>query len=344
MHEAIQAVVEAAIDGEDSPRESVETAFAALMDGEADAVDVAALLTSLAAKGESVDDLAGVASVMADRVTPIHSRHQRLLDTCGTGGDRLHTFNISTATAILSAACGVPVAKHGNRSVSSSSGSADVLTALGVTIDLPPESVATCLDETGIGFCFAPLFHSAMKHAAPVRQRLGLRTIFNLVGPLTNPAAAACQLLGGNSNAAARLLAGALQQLGRRRALVVCGNNELDEVSLWGTTLALEVDGEAGTITEHTWTAADFGLAPCDVTSLRVGSPEESALMIRRVFEGQSGPARDVVVANTAAALVAFGETTDLAEAARRAEAAIDQGQSTDQLTALVEASERLAG
>ena len=344
MHEAIQAVVEAAVHGEDSSREAVEAAFAALMDGEADPVDVAALLTSLAAKGESVDDLAAAASVMAERVTPIHSHHQRLLDTCGTGGDRLHPFNISTATAIVAAACGVPVAKHGNRSVSSSSGSSDVLTALGVTIDLPPESVASCLDEIGIGFCFAPLFHSAMKHAAPVRQQLGLRTIFNLVGPLTNPAAAACQLLGGNSNATARLLAGALGRLGRPRALVVCGNNELDEVALWGTTLALEVDGGTGKITEHTWTADDFGLASCEVSSLRVESPEASAAMIRDVLEGQAGPGRDVVVANTAAALVAYGETTDLAEAARRAEATIDQGRSAEQLAALVEVSQRLAG
>ena len=349
MHTAFQTVVEAAIAGNDSSREAVETAFAALMDGEADPVDVAALLISLAAKGESIDDLAAAASAMASRATRISSQHPRLLDTCGTGGDRLHTFNISTATALLAAGCGVPVAKHGNRSVSSSSGSSDVLSALGVTIDLPPAAVASCLDEIGIGFCFAPLFHSAMKHAAGVRQQLGLRTIFNLVGPLTNPAGADCQLLGANSDSAARLLAGALGVLGRPRALVVCGNNELDEVALWGTTLVLEVDGargESGGIIEHTWTAEDFGLERCEVESLRVESPEASAAMIRGVIQGEQGAARDIVVANTAAALVAFSEASeslDLATAAQTAMAAIDDGLAAGKLDELVETSRRLA-
>ena len=346
MHEAIQTVVEAAISGSNSSRDAVEAAFVALMDGEADPIDVAALLTSLAAKGESVDDLAGAASAMASRATRIHSRHERLLDTCGTGGDRLHTFNISTATALLAASCGVPVAKHGNRSVSSSSGSADVLTALGVTIDLSPDAVAACLDEIGIGFCFAPLFHSAMKHAAPVRRQLGLPTIFNLLGPLTNPADAGCQLLGASSDNAARLLAGALGVLKRPRALVVCGNNELDEVALWGTTLALEVDGATGRISEHSWTAGDFGLAASAVEPLRVESPEASAAMIRGVFEGHRGPARDIVVANTAAALVAFSDSAaaiDLAAAAGRALTAIDDGRAAAKLASLVEVSGRLA-
>ncbi len=346
MHPAIQPVVEAAIAGSDSSRELVETAFAALMDGEADPVDVGALLISLAAKGESVDDLAAAASAMASRATRISSRYERLLDTCGTGGDRLHTFNISTATALVAAGCGIPVAKHGNRGVSSSSGSSDVLSALGVTIDLPPAAVADCLDEVGIGFCFAPLFHSAMKHAAGVRQQLGLRTIFNLVGPLTNPAGADCQLLGANSDSAARLLAGALGVLGRPRALVVCGNNELDEVALWGTTLGLEIDGASGEIIEHTWTAEDFGLERCEVESLRVESPEASAAMIRGVIQGEQGAARDIVVANTAAALVAFSEPTeslDLATAARTAMAAIDDGLAAAKLDELVETSRRLA-
>jgi anthranilate phosphoribosyltransferase len=235
------------------------------------------------------------------------------------------------------------VAKHGNRGVSSSSGSSDVLSALGVTIDLPPEAVAACLDEVGIGFCFAPLFHSAMKHAAGVRRQLGLRTIFNLVGPLTNPAGAGCQLLGGNSDRAARLLAGALKTLGRPRALVVCGNNELDEVALWGTTLALEVDGARGEITEHSWTAADFGLAACEVGPLTVDSPEESAALIRDVLQGQPGAARDIVVANTAAALLAFESGGSLIAAAERAANAIDDGTAAAKLASLVEVSGRLA-
>ncbi|MDP7275070.1 MAG: anthranilate phosphoribosyltransferase [Planctomycetaceae bacterium] len=343
MHSAIQPVVAAAIQGQDTAAETVENAFAVLMDGDADPVDIAALLTALAAKGESVGDVIGAARAMIARVTPISSSHQRLLDTCGTGGDRLHTFNISTATALVAASCGIPIAKHGNRSVSSSSGSSDVLSALGVAIDLSPDSVAACLDETGLGFCYAPLFHGAMKHAAPVRRQLGLRTIFNLVGPLTNPAAADCQLLGANTNATARLLAGALKALDRSRAIVVCGNNELDEVALWGTTLALEINGADSDIVEHTWTAADFALPACDVDSLRVSSPEESAAMIRSVLGGQPGPARDIVLANTAAALVARGETSDLVQAARQAATAIDDGRGHQQLARLVACSQRLA-
>ncbi len=343
MHHAIQPVVDAAILGEDTSPETVEQAFAVLMDGEADPVDIAALLTALAAKGESVGDVIGAARAMISRAIPISSRRERLLDTCGTGGDRLHTFNISTATALVAAGCGIPIAKHGNRGVSSSSGSSDVLAALGVAIDLPPESVAACLDEVGIGFCYAPLFHGAMKHAAPVRRQLELRTIFNLVGPLTNPAAADCQLLGANTNATARLLAGALKALGRPRAIVVCGNNELDEVALWGTTLALEVNGPESEILEHAWSAADFGLEPCDVDALRVSSPAESAATIRSVLAGEPGAARDIVLANTAAALVARAETNDLAEATRRAATVIDDGPAGEQLARLVACSQRLA-
>ncbi len=342
MHGAIGVVVERAIAGEDSTSDAVEQAFAAIMDGESEAVDTAALLTSLAAKGESVTDVVGVARAMSSRASRIVSSHERLLDTCGTGGDRLHTFNISTATALVAAACGVPVAKHGNRGVSSSSGSADVLRALGVTIDLSPDSVSRCLDEIGIGFCFAPLFHSAMKHAAPVRAQLGIRTIFNLVGPLTNPANASCQLLGANGNETAELLAGALLDLGRPRAIVVCGNDELDEVALWGETLAWEVDGQAGAISRHTWSASDFGVEDCDVTALTVDSPEASAEVIAGVLDGETGPARDIVVANTAAALYAFGQPDTLAEAAATAQSTLDSGLASELLERLVTTSRRL--
>src|SRR5690606_5793202 len=188
-------------------------------------------------------------------------------------GDALHTFNISTAVAFVVAACGVPVAKHGNRSVSSSSGSADVLEQLGVNLDLSPEQVARCIDEVGIGFCFARALHGAMKHVAPVRAALGFRTIFNLLGPLTNPAGAPRQLIGTNSNHSARLLAEAIGRLGTERTIVVCGNDELDEVSLWGTTAWFDVT-LAG-MTTGTWTPADFGLDGCQVTALQVASPQE---------------------------------------------------------------------
>ena len=293
--------------GESVPRPETETAIAALMNGECEQVEVAALLTGLRVRegGETVDEIAGAANIMRQCATKIPCQSEGLLDTCGTGGDGLHTFNISTATAIVAAACGVPVAKHGNRSVSSSSGSADVLEALGVNLQLTPEQVGRSIDEVGIGFCFAPLLHSAMKHVVPVRRALGFRTIFNLLGPLTNPAGASYQLLGANRIVFAEKLATALAELGCERALVVCGNDELDEVSLWGATSVFEVS--AGAVTSHQWTAGDFGLPECDAAELRVTSADESAEVIRRVLNDTQGPHRNIVVANAAAALVAAG-------------------------------------
>lgn len=344
MHEHIAPVVDSALEGRDASAKNVEEAVAAIMDGEADPLDIAAMLTALAAKGEAATEITGAARAMISRATRITSRRERLLDTCGTGGDGLHTFNISTATALVTAACEVPVAKHGNRSVSSSSGSSDVLAALGVEIALPPAAVSECLDELGIGFCFAPLFHGAMKHAAPVRGQLGFRTLFNLVGPLTNPAAAHCQLLGANCERTAGLLAEALRQLGRPRGLVVCGNDELDEVSLWGGTLALEVNGSDNPIQEHRWQASDFGLETCDVESLRVSSPSESASVIRDLLAGQPGPARNIVLANTSAALLVADRVDDLAEGVSLAAGSLDDGSAASLLDDLVACTNRLAG
>jgi anthranilate phosphoribosyltransferase len=246
------------------------------------------------------------------------------LDTCGTGGDQLHTFNISTAAAFVVAALGVPVPKHGNRGVSSSSGSADVLEALGVKIQLTPEQMTACLDELGIGFCFAPLLHGAMKFAAPVRQQLRFRTIFNLLGPLTNPARAEFQLVGAHRPQTAEKLAYALARLGRRHAFVVCGAAELDEVSLWGETLVYEVRGID--VAKLTWSAESFGLAECRVEDLRVASARESADVIRGIFAGRRGAPRDIVVANAAAGLVAAERYTDLPTAAAQAAEALDSG------------------
>jgi anthranilate phosphoribosyltransferase len=258
-----------------------------------------------------------------------------LLDTCGTGGDRLHTFNISTATAILAAACGVPVAKHGNRSVSSSSGSADVLESLGVNISLTPEAAGRCLDEVGIAFCFAPLIHGAMKHAAPVRKQLGFPTIFNLLGPLTNPAGAEYQLLGASSFARAELLATALAALGGRKAIVVCGNDELDEVSLWGTTRAFEV--YEGRMTLHDWTAASFGLPECSVAALRVSSAAESGAVIQAIFRGTAPVPASMVLANTAAALLACERVNDFKAGVKIASEAIASGAALKTLNHLIE-------
>ncbi|RMG38718.1 MAG: anthranilate phosphoribosyltransferase [Planctomycetota bacterium] len=335
MDPSIAHVVEELLAGRRPSAALVRKAVGTLMGGRADPVDAAALLTAFAACGENEDALVGAAQAMRDRAAAITVRRRPLLDTCGTGGDRLHTFNISTATAIVAAAAGVPVAKHGNRSVSSSSGSADVLQALGVRIDLSPEDVGRCIDEVGIGFCFAPLFHGAMKHVADVRRRLGFRTIFNLLGPLTNPAAAEHQLLGANSNRAARLIAGALARLGTQRAFVVCGNDQLDEVCLWGPTLALEVRSD-GTVLEHTWQPQDFGLQPVELRALRVDSPQQSADLIRNVLADIAHPARDVVVANTAAALLAAGRCENLRQAAAVAGDTIRCGAARETLERLV--------
>jgi anthranilate phosphoribosyltransferase len=306
-----------------------------VMDGNASSVGLGMLLTALKLKGESVDEIVGAARAMRERVTPIRASRSGLLDTCGTGGDELQTFNISTATAVVTAACGVPVAKHSNRSFSSRSGSADVLEALGVRVDLSPERVAGCIDEIGVGFCFAPLVHGAMQHATPVRRQLGFRTIFNLLGPLTNPASAEFQLLGAGKIAVAEKLAAAAARLGTKRTLVVCGDDELDEVSLWGTTKVFRIEGNA--IETSEWTASHLGLPECRVDDLRTQSPAESAETIRRLLAGEPGPPRDIVLANTAAALIAAGRSANPREALQKGAAALDSGAAKEVLRRLVE-------
>ena len=313
------------------------------MDGHSDEVLVASLLTALRMKGEAISELVGAARAMRQRAAKIPRRTAESLDTCGTGGDGLATFNISTATAIVAAAAGVPVAKHGNRAASSFSGSADVLEALGVSINLTPEQVGTCIDEVGIGFCFAPLCHGAMKNVAPVRKRLGFRTIFNLLGPLTNPARADYQLVGAVRNETAEKLARALAEFDVKRAVVVCGNDELDEVSLWGNTVAFVVDGHR--VERHEWTPGDFGdgpaVAPAD---LKVSSPVESAEVIRQLLSGEVSAARQIVVANTAAALFAAGKVVSVAEGVNLASQAIDSGDARRTLQRLVDLTNRLTG
>lgn len=315
--------------------DSMYAAVLAIMDGRCQPAETAALLTALAVQGETPDELAGAARAMRERAAAIRTARSGLLDTCGTGGDKLHTFNISTAAALVAAAAGVPVAKHGNRSVSSSSGSCDVLEALGVRVDLTPDQVGRCIDEIGIGFCFARVVHSAMRHVAPVRQELGFRTIFNLLGPLTNPANASYQIIGTGRIAAAQRLADAVARLGTQRTLVVCGNDELDEVALWGTTTVFDVR-ETSVRTEH-WTAASLGLAECRVEALRAGAPQESAQIIAAVF-ARTAPAaqRDIVLANAAAALLAAGAVPTLREGVAKAAATIDSGAAADKLAELV--------
>lgn len=334
MNPVITHAVQQILAGNDVDRQSMNEAFSHIMDGHCTEVDIASLLTGLAVKGESTDEIVGAATAMHDRSTKIEPQATGLLDTCGTGGDNLHTFNISTATAIVIAAGGIKVAKHGNRSVSSSSGSADVLEALGVNIDLTPTEVAECIDEIGIGFCYARLLHGAMKFAAPVRKQLGFRTIFNLLGPLTNPASAEYQILGANNIASAEKLANASAKLNRTRCLVVCGNNELDEISLWGTTTVFVVEGES--VTQQKWTASSFGLSECQAEALQVQSPLESADVIRRVYDNEEGPHRDIVVANSAGGFVAAGHVDTPQAGAELAQQLLAEKKVVDVLNSLV--------
>ncbi|MDA1214703.1 MAG: anthranilate phosphoribosyltransferase [Planctomycetota bacterium] len=334
MSQIIRELLHKLVENHTVTVEDIRIGIGSVMDGECSPAQISALLTALRMKGEAVDDIVGTVQAMRERMSHIPTRRTHLLDTCGTGGDRLHTFNISTATALVAAACGIPVAKHGNRGVSSSSGSADVLETLGVNINLTPAQVGNCIDELGIGFCFAPLFHGAMKHAAPIRKELGYRTIFNFVGPLCNPASAEFQLIGVNCLETADLLANALRQLGGQ-AVIVCGNGELDEVSLWGETTVNII--RAGTIEQTTWAARSFGLNDVSLGDLQVASPQESADRIRSVLENQPGPCRDIVVANTAAALFAAGEVGELTEAAQRVDETISSGRAKTLFDRLVE-------
>jgi len=325
--------------GQNLTREQMTEAIDGMMRGEVDEARIALLLTALRTKGETVDELAGAAAAMRRHMTPIRTTRTDLLDTCGTGGDASGTFNISTAAALVAAGAGVAVAKHGNRSITSRSGSADVLAELGINIDAEVPVVEACLNEVGICFCFAPKLHPAMRHVTSARRKLGVPTIFNLLGPLCNPASALMQLLGSGHRETARRLAAALARLGTRRAIVVTGCDGLDEVTLAGPTHVVEV--QPGAIEERTWTPADFAMDTCELTSLRVDGPQQSAALIRDVVIGRAaGPARDIVVANAAAALWLVGKVESLAAGAEVAGGAIDSGAAASVLSRWVQISQ----
>ena len=297
----------------------------AILDGEATGAQIAAFVVALRMKGESVDEIAAAARALRNHCEIIRPKVEGpLLDTCGTGGDGLDTFNISTAAAVVAAACGVAVAKHGNRAVSSKAGSADVLEALGVRIDLTPERVQQCIEDVGIGFLFAPSHHAAMRHAAPVRRELRIRTLFNLLGPLSNPASATHQVVGVYDSARVEQLARALGVLGLTAAWVVHGAGGLDEVSPSGpTTVAELTDGE---VTTFEITPGDFGLPEAPIEALRGGDAQRNAAIIAGVLDGDPGPARVAVVLNAAAALCVAEPGGDRRAAAERAAEAIDSG------------------
>jgi anthranilate phosphoribosyltransferase len=313
----------------DEMAQLVDAMFSATMSEQ----EIALALTALREKGETADEILGAATVMRQRMTRIASRHEAFIDTCGTGGDRSGTFNISTAAAIVTAAAGLPVAKHGNRSFSSKTGSADVLRELGVNVEAPLAVVERCLDELGLCFCFAPLWHPSMKQVAAVRGKLGFPTIFNLLGPLVNPAGAPFQLVGVGRAEVRPMIAAALAALGTRRALVVHGADGLDELTISGATHVAEARTDARR--DFAWTPADFGLAPGSLDALRVDGPQQSAAIIREVLAGKSGAAREIVVLNSAAALWTAERYDELPKAAAAAAAAIDTGAARELLARL---------
>lgn len=323
--------------GENLTVQEMASVVDTIMQGHCGEEEIAGLLLGLRAKGETVEEIAGAARAMRKHMTRIHTSRETVIDTCGTGGDASSTFNISTAAALVTAATGVTVAKHGNRSITSKSGSADVFAALGVNIEAGVETVERCLDEVGICFCFAPLLHPSMKHVAPVRKKLGVPTIFNMLGPLCNPASAPFQLLGVGRPPLRPMLSAALRLLGLERAVVVCGEDGLDEVTLSGNTFVSEVTSDGAQ--EYSWTPEQFGLTCGDMAPLRVDGPEASAAMIRDVLNGGRGPHRDIVVLNSAAALWTARQSESLEDCSKMAAEALDSGAAKEVLADLIDAS-----
>jgi anthranilate phosphoribosyltransferase len=318
-------------------RADAEALMEELLCGRMDTAEIVRLLRALNQRTIQVQELAGFATVMRRHATRIFEDGEAcpdcLIDTCGTGGDGLGSFNISTAAAIVAAAGGAQVAKHGNRAVSSRSGSADVLEALGVRIDVSPAHVAMAIRQVGFGFLFAPAAHAATRHAMPARKQLVVRTVFNLLGPLTNPAGAQSQVLGVFSDQVLDLMAATLAELGLTRAFVVHGSGGLDEISLAGETLVAEV--RAGGIRRYTVTPEDFGVARSPIENIRGGSPAENAAIIAGIFAGEAGPPRDIVIINSAAALVAAGVAENFMEGAQLAAKVISSGAAREKLAEL---------
>lgn len=322
------------INGQDLSFAEMQALMRQVMSGELTHAQMAAILVALRIKGESVDEIAAAASVMRElstKVATLASPH--LIDTCGTGGDGIQTFNVSTVSALVAAAAGAKVAKHGGRSVSSSCGSADVLEALGVNVNLTPAQVANAVEEIGIGFMFAPNHHSAMKHAAPVRRELGVRTLFNLLGPLTNPANAKRQIMGVFSPALTVKLAQVLQQLGSEHVLVVCGADGMDEISFTGDSHVAELKN--GQVSAYTINPAQFGLPLHTLSSIQIDNAEQSKAMILAVLNGELGAARDIVLLNAGAAIYVAGLADSLAAGISKAAEVIDQGLALAKLNAL---------
>jgi anthranilate phosphoribosyltransferase len=333
----IQDAIAQLLDGRDLDPAEARAAMNEVMSGEATQSQTAGFLIALRGKGEKADEIAGCAEAMRAHVVPVTPVREDLVDTAGTGGDGARTLNISTAAALVAAAAGAAVAKHGNRAVSSASGSADVLEALGFELELQPDRIAQSIDELGFGFIFAPAHHPGFRHAAPVRRELGVRTVFNVLGPLTNPAGARAQIVGVYSAELAPVIAEVLLKLGTRRAFIVHGAGGIDELSPAGPNLVYEVAN--GLVRERTIDPLELGVGRCAPEDLRGGTPEENASAIREVLGGEAGPHRDAVLLNAAGAIAAAGHADDLAGGLAIAAGAVDSGAAAERLNRLVEFS-----
>lgn len=333
-----QTILEQVLEHQEIAHDDMTQLMRAIMAGEVSPVMTAALITGLRVKRETVGEITAAAEVMRELVVPIRvTDTTHLIDTCGTGGDGAGTFNISTATAFVAAAAGAQVAKHGGRSVSSKAGSADVLEAMGINLAQTPQQIERSIHEIGIGFMFAPNFHHAMKHAAPVRRELGIRTLFNLLGPLTNPAKASNQLLGVFHTELTKVLAHVLQRLGSQRALVVHGSDGLDEITISGPTHVAELrDGE---IYEYTLQPGDFGLPCAAIETLQVSGSVDAAARLLSVLENQPGPARDIVLLNAGAAIYIAGLAESVAAGIELARKALTSGAAKEKWQALIKFS-----
>ena len=336
----LTSALEALASGIDLSKEQAAAVLSEIMAGNATEIQIAGFLIALRTKGETVDELAGLAEAMRAHATPVRVNSGELLDTAGTGGGR-RTFNVSTTAALIAAGAGCTVAKHGNRSATGLSGSADLLEALGARIDLGPEAVARCIEDVGFGFMFAPSHHQATRYVVPVRRELAVRTIFNFLGPLTNPAGASRQLIGVSDRAYVETVAGALARLGTHHALVVSGEDGIDELSVSAPTTVVEVRREQ--LERYSIAPGDVGLELADPAAVPGGDPEQNAEVARRIFAGEPGAARDMAALNAGAAIYAGGGAESLEQGVRAAERAIDSGAASAVLERFVNRTQELA-
>lgn len=335
----IKKAIARVVEKKDLTAPEMHSVFASIMGGKATPSQIGAFITALRMKGESVDEITAAAKVMREKAVKIRPGAGVIVDTCGTGGTGTRVFNVSTASAFVLAGCGVKVAKHGNRSASSSCGSADVLEELGVNINLPFKATEKMVKEIDLGFMFAPLFHGAMKYAIGPRKEIGVRTIFNLLGPLCNPAGASYQVMGVYDPDLTEVIAKVLKKLGARRAFVVHGAGPLDEVSISGKTKVSEL--KSGRVRTYYVSPGDFGIKRSPLKDVKGGSPKKNAAMIKKVLKGAKGPARDIVLANAALALVACGKAKGLKSGVEKAACSIDSGEAMEKLRQLVRAGKK---